>query len=150
MQKIIIAVVFMLFSEMSFSQKMDNQKLHKILQTVSDSIDGNDGYWQFKYETTWMLMITDQKNNRMRIILPIVDVKQLNEKYLTNALEANFHSALDVKYAISDGYIWSVFIHPLKELSANQVKDAFKQVYYAAATFGGSYSSTELVFPKKD
>ena len=60
---------------------------------------------------------------------------------------ANFHSALDVKYALSDEIIWSVYVHPLKELSEEQVADAVKQVYTAAKTFGSSYSSTNLVFP---
>ena len=60
---------------------------------------------------------------------------------------ANFHSVLDVKYALSDEIIWSVFTHPLKELSEHQVEDAIKQVYAAALTFGGSYSSTDMVFP---
>ena len=60
---------------------------------------------------------------------------------------ANFHSVLDVKYALSDEIIWSVYAHPLKELSELQVVDAIQQVYAAAITFGGSYSSTNMVFP---
>ncbi|MEM7382181.1 MAG: hypothetical protein AAF361_13425, partial [Bacteroidota bacterium] len=84
---------------------------------------------------------------RMRIISPIVEREQLEEDQLLNALVANFHSALDVKYALSDEIIWSVFAHPLKELSEHQVLDAIEQVYLAALTFGTSYSSTNLVFP---
>jgi len=39
--------------------------------------------------------------------------------------------------------------HPLKELNeAQQVIDAIQQVYAAALTFGSSYSSTDLVFPR--
>jgi len=52
-----------------------------------------------------------------------------------------------VKYALSDEVIWSVFIHPLKELSDHQVLDAIDQVYNASVTFGATYSSTNLVFP---
>jgi hypothetical protein len=90
----------------------------------------------------------------MRIITPIMETKNLEEEQLLNMLVANFHSALDVKYALSDEIIWSVFIHPLKELSEHQVLDAIDQVYAASATFGATYSSTDLVFPgntkKKD
>jgi len=53
----------------------------------------------------------------MRIISPITDTISLEKNMLENALISNFHSALDVKYTISDGIIWSTFIHPLKELS---------------------------------
>mgnify|MGYP000279780697 CR=1 FL=1 len=66
---------------------------------------------------------------------------------MLNALVANFHSVLDVKYALSDEIIWSVYAHPLQELSELQVVDAIQQVYAAALTFGSSYSSTNLVFP---
>jgi hypothetical protein len=83
----------------------------------------------------------------MRIIAPIVETKDVEEEQLLNMLVANFHSALDVKYALSDEVIWSVFIHPLKELSDHQVLDAIDQVFSAATTFGTSYSSTDLVFP---
>jgi hypothetical protein len=67
---------------------------------------------------------------------------------------ANFHSALDVRYALSDEIIWSVYTHPLESLSPDQLKDAISQVYMAAVTFGTTYSSSDLVFPgnsrKKD
>jgi len=62
---------------------------------------------------------------------------------------ANFHTALDIKYAISDDVLWSAFIHPLRELTVAQVKDALSQVYYANITFGTTYTSTDLVFPGK-
>ena len=83
----------------------------------------------------------------MRIVSPIVEREKIGEDELLNALVANYHSALDVKYALSDEIIWSVFTHPLRELTDHQVIDAIHQVYQAAKTFGGSYSSTNLAFP---
>jgi hypothetical protein len=85
----------------------------------------------------------------MRIISPITESSNLSEDEKTLLLLANFHTALDVKYAISDDVLWSVFIHPLNELTYAQVEDAVSQVYYANITFGSSYSSTDLVFPEK-
>lgn len=129
------------------AQKMDNKRLEKILTKVTDSIQGKEGYWQVSYEDITVLVITDQKHNRMRMITPIAYISELKETIYIEALEANFHTALDVKYAISDKIMWTVFIHPFKELSENQIKDAIKQVYYGTKTFGDSYSSTDLVFP---
>ncbi|MCI5054649.1 MAG: YbjN domain-containing protein [Flavobacteriales bacterium] len=129
------------------AQKMNNEKLQKILVSVCDSVQGRLGYWQMKYGKANLMMITDEKHNRMRIITPIAQEKDLEDKHYKESLKANFHTALDVKYAISEGYMWSIFVHPLKELSADQVKDAIRQVYFAAATFGYTYSSTDLVFP---
>jgi hypothetical protein len=83
----------------------------------------------------------------MRIISPITELTNLPQEELLNALTANFHTALDVKYAISDGALWSVYIHPLKELTEPQLESAILQVYNAAETFGTLYSSTNLSFP---
>jgi hypothetical protein len=146
MKKTTLLILALFVSVFISAQKMDNKKLEKIINQVSDSVVGKTGYWQFKYFDRYFLVITAEEQNRMRIVSPIVEEEKLNEKYLRECLVANYHSVLDVKYAISDGLMWSVFIHPLKELSEEQVKNAIKQVYSAAATFGYSYTSTDLVF----
>ena len=99
------------------------------------------------YNQRPLYCIYDENANRMRIISPIIETINLEEEQLLNALVANFHSALDVKYALSDEIMWSVFIHPLKELNDHQVLDAIDQVHAASTTFGSTYSSTNLVFP---
>jgi len=144
--KNILILLITLMSLSSSAQKMNNKKIEKILNLASDSISGSNGYWQFKYFDRYFLLITNETQNRMRIVSPIAEVATLDESYFKKSLEANYHTALDVKYAIADGLIWSVFIHPLKELSENQLNDAISQVYAAAATFGYAYSSTNLTF----
>lgn len=145
MKKLII--IFLMLPIFSFSQDMNNEKLETIYTSVSDSIQGKSGGWQFYINTVPIMSITDENHNRMRIISPIADSNTLSEDLLKAALVANFHSALDVKYAVSDGVLWSVFIHPLKELSDKQVKDAISQVYYANVNFGTTFASTTLSFP---
>jgi hypothetical protein len=137
---------FLIFNT-GFSQAMNPDKLLEILQQESDTLKANGNSYQFLIKDVMLICVYDENANRMRIVSPIVEREKLGEEELLNALVANFHSALDVKYALSDEVIWSVFIHPLKELSEEQVIDAIKQVYTAAITFGGSYSSTNLVFP---
>lgn len=132
------------------AQKMDNKKMNKILLEQTDSVQGNLGYWEVLYKDLKFAIVTDENHNRMRIICPIVRTGELQYSILLEALQANFHSALDVKYAISDDIIWTVFIHPLKELSEDQLIDALKQVYFGTKTFGTTYTSTDLVFPGKE
>lgn len=129
------------------AQNMNVTELDKIIRSVGDSIQQNQGSWQLKYKEIWVYVVTDANHNRMRIISPIARVEELEDKHYIKSLEANFHTALDIKYAISEGWMWSIFVHPLKELSAHQVKDAFSQVYSGVATFGFTYSSGELLFP---
>ena len=128
---------------------MNNDKLPEIYSSVSDSITGNTGSWQFFINNVQLISLTDASHNRMRIMSPIADSNSLNDDLIKAAMVANFHTALDVKYAVSDGILWSVFTHPLKELSENQVKDALSQVFYANINFGTSFASTSLIFPGK-
>jgi len=144
-----IITIFILLGFLSnvSAQNMNTGKLHEIISQVSDTIASNGNSIQFSYRDRPLICVYDGNANRMRIISPIVERKEIGEKELLNAMVANFHSALDVKYALSDEIIWAVFIHPLKELSDHQVLDAIEQVYNASINFGTTYSSTNLVFP---
>ncbi|OJJ21397.1 hypothetical protein BKI52_12630 [marine bacterium AO1-C] len=129
---------------------MDNKLLDKILRKEAKEVKGRLGQWELNYHGALILVITDEKNNRMRIISPVVKEEKLTPIHYTNMLKAQFHKVLDVKYAIFNKFLWSVFAHPLKELTPAQVKDALKQVFFANQTFGTSYQSTDLVFGSGD
>ncbi len=134
------------FSVPAFGQKMDNEQLEKILKISCEEVKGESGMWQLVFKEHFLLVLTDETNNRMRIFTPIIEEDQLKKQQLRNMLAANFHSALDAKYALYEGYVVSVFTHPLKELGKAQLKDALQQVVSLSQTFGTTYSSTELIF----
>jgi len=136
------ALLFTLFA----SAQMNNQKLESLLTQQVDSIIGTPGRWQVNFQSLPMMVVTDETNDRMRIIAPIVGVDELDKEVLLDCLAANFHSALDVKYAVSNDVLWCVFIHPLSPLTETELKSAIEQVYYGTATFGTTYSSTPLLF----
>jgi len=140
------SVFVILFSSYFAQAQMTNDRLEEILTQKVDSIEGYSGRWQMKLKDLPMIVLTDEKNDRMRIIAPIIEASRLDEDLLLDCLTANFHSALDVKYAISDGVLWSVYIHPLSPLNEMQIQSAVEQVFLAAATFGTSFSSTPLLF----
>ncbi|UOY05697.1 hypothetical protein L0P88_17310 [Muricauda sp. SCSIO 64092] len=144
----IMLVILLLCSLFEVSaQGMTSEKLLHIIQAEADTVSVQGNSIRFLFNDAMLVCIYDEGANRMRIISPIVEREKLGEEELLNALVANFHSVLDVKYALSDEVIWSVYAHPLKELNEAQVIDAIQQVYAAAITFGKSYSSTNLVFP---
>jgi hypothetical protein len=149
MNRFVVIFVIIFSTQSILSQNMDNATLENIFTTISDTIQGKSGRWQFMIKDVMFVCLTDTANNRMRIISPITETNQLDEDTKTLLLLANFHTALDVKYAISDDVLWSVFIHPLKELTKDQVGDAVSQVYFANITFGTSFTSTNLMFPGK-
>ncbi|PKV50719.1 hypothetical protein ATE84_2785 [Aquimarina sp. MAR_2010_214] len=145
MKRLAVLLLFLFVSTLQ-AQHMDNDKLELIIKQNADTLNGIPGNWKFIYKETPMLCVTDETNNRMRIISPITASDNLDKDVLLDAMTANFHSALDVKYAITNKILWSVYIHPLKELTEEQVNSAISQVYYAAKTFGSTFSSTELIF----
>lgn len=95
-------------------------------------------------------LIADEDANRMRLMSPIIEDSKLEESDLKLLMEANFDRALDAKYAISDGVLWSVYAHPLKELYKDQVIDALTQVRSLVYNYGTTYSSTTMVFGGDD
>lgn len=152
MKKIPFLFALLFFGMVIYAQNeqavgMNNYKMDEIIRRVADTVAGIPGRWQFVVKDRIMIAITDANANRMRIISPIAELSQIDEDLKTKALTANFHTVLDAKYAISDDYIWSIFVHPLRELTETQLEDAIKQVYYAGATFGTIYTSTDLYFP---
>ena len=82
------------------SAQMNNDRLELLLSQQVDSIIGIPGRWQATYEDLPIMIVTDESNDRMRIIAPIVEVDNLSKDVLLDCLVANFHSALDVKYAV--------------------------------------------------
>lgn len=139
---------FLFATTFTLAQDMDNEKLDEVIHSISDTIQGGNGNWQFLINGLPIFCVTDESNNRMRFVSPIQHMEEVTAEQMEACMEANFHTALDVRYAISDDILWVAFIHPLRELQPDQALDAIAQVYNAALTFGTTYSSTHLAFPK--
>ena len=87
---------------------------------------------------------------RMRILAYVAEAKELGAEHWATLLEANYHSALDARYALSDGYVVSDFIHPLGELTYRQFVLGLYQVINCADTCGTTFSGGTLVFGGPD
>ena len=129
---------------------MTNQSLDNIIRSTCNFTEGAIGHWKFEINEVGFMCMTDESFNRMRIISPIIKLDDIGQQELLECMEANFHTALDARYAISDGVLWAAFIHPLLELTEAQVMDAISQVHSCVKTFGNTYSSGHLIFPKSD
>ena len=123
------------------AEKMTNEGLLKVINEVAESVEQSGNTVQFAYQGLTLILIYDSNADRMRLVSPIIEAKDLQAGMLEKAMEANFHSALDARYATSDGIVWSVFIHPLSDLTPSFFKSAIRQVAIARATFGDQYTS---------
>lgn len=102
--------------------------------------------WTFAAGQFPMLIQTQESANRMRIVAFIADAASTDAALLRQMLEANYHSALDARYALTDGKVVSVFLHPFAELTKSQFVLGLYQTVSCAATFGSSYSGGTMFF----
>lgn len=128
------------------SGRMTVKRLGRILEQHCENLEGRPGLWQADFASRGIIIVTDAAANRMRIFTPVELEANLKEAQLRLMLRANFHTALDAKYGLYEGYVVSIFMHPLRELSEEQVVDALQQVVHLADTFGTTYSSKDLLF----
>ncbi len=156
MKHILIAVLMMFAVQLAGAeeptqqeparQAMNNQRLQTILDRIAGEVGGRPGFWEFTVHGYKVSVITDERANRMRIIVPIVKAEDIGSEQMKRMMQANFDSALDARYSIARGVLWSAFIHPLSELSERQFIDGLAQTVNLAGTFGDSYSSGALIF----
>ena len=95
-------------------------------------------------------IITDVGANRMRILVPVASAASLSDEDLMRMMQANFDSALDARYAVAQGRLWSVFIHPLAQLERAQFVSGLAQTVTLARNYGGTYASGGMVFGSGD
>ena len=128
------------------SEGMTQERMAEIINYVAGGIQGPINNIQFVFNEVPMALLSDPNNNRMRIIAPIVEVDKLTDAHLQAALVSNFHLALDARYAIAKGVLYAAYIHPLKELTEQQLESAVSQVSTLRLTFGTKYTSGALTF----
>ncbi|WP_395375306.1 type III secretion system chaperone [Marinicella sp. W31] len=129
------------------SGQMTPGKMLLILKDIVPDVQHEGNQMYFQLGQFQVLLIFDTTADRMRLIVPIMSQKDLQEEQLLQAMQANFHSVLDVRYAVSNDLVFSVFVHPLSSLDEELFRSAIQQVVVAAATFGEEYSSGPYVFP---
>ena len=125
---------------------MKANELESHLRQWADEVNCQGSLIELSYDGIAMVVVFDEHADRMRVMSPIVHVDELQDEQLLSAMEANFHQALDARYAIGDEVVWSAFIHPLRDLTADLLKSALTQVATARRTFGTEYTSGHLTF----
>ncbi len=125
---------------------MNNDRLNEIIRRLDNKTEGKKGLWQFKISNLTVTVITDEKADRMRIIIPVVKTNDLEHDILYRIMQANFDSTLDGRYAIAKDMLWSTYVHPLSSLDDEEFLLGLGQTVNLVSTFGSTYSSGLLTF----
>lgn len=139
-------ILLISFSSSAQAQNMTPDQMGSIIFEVGSDVETGPNFWQFQIEGIFVMCIYDATFDRMRIISPIIETDKMTIAQQFSMLEANFHSALDARYAISEGVVYSAFVHPLSTLNGNDFESAIMQVAILAATYGTEYTSGALTF----
>lgn len=125
---------------------MTTSAIGKLLDSYLTDLEGEDGFWRGMREDVQLFVLSDDSHDRMRIMAPIGELKDLETKVLQQLLEANYDRALDAKYAMRDKEVWSVSVHPLATLAPDDFASFLDQVVRLVKNTGSTYASSDLVF----
>ena len=129
------------------SVPMTLDRMNSLIEAIDGSVvRKSDGYWNLKIDGVPVLVIADAGHDRMSILVGIVKVDKLDPEVYLRLMQANFDSALDGRYAVVRGVLWSAFLHPLGSLNDSQFLKGVGQTVNLACTYGVSYSSGLMNF----
>lgn len=100
----------------------------------------------FRVGDASVMLVYDVVADRMRLLSPVEATDSVDADRLMRLMQANFDSALDARYAVAKGVLWSVFIHPLSSLTADEFGSGLGQTVNLVVNYGSSYSSGAFIF----
>lgn len=133
-------------TEQAAEAPMTVARLGEIVTALDPESKTNGFQFQLTIEDVPILIITDFRADRMRAMVPIRAVEDMTAKELLRVMQANFDTALDARYAVAQGRLWGVFIHPLSPLEKDQLISGLGQAVNLAKTYGGLYTGGAMSF----
>jgi len=126
--------------------EMTLERMTELILQLDENATVEGNIIEFTFAERTIVMLSAPDANRMRLVSGIMDANAVSDDQLLATLVSNYHLALDARYAIGNGILFSVYVHPLAELDASQLLSGIRQVASLAETFGTTYSSGELSF----
>ena len=134
-------------SQISREGDMTLDKMRTLIKRLDeDAVEARPGTFLFLVNDYEVSIFSSVPANRMRVMVRIRDADKLEKKDLLRILQANLDAALDARYAIGRGSLWSVFIHPLSNLHPKQFLEGVGATVNLAATYGSTFTSGQVVF----
>ena len=125
---------------------MTLERLAGIVQAIDGDVIAQGPTLQFSIDGIPVIIVADVEADRMRAMVPIASSEGLSQDDLLRMMQANFDTALDARYAVANGRLWGVFIHPLSPLKQDQLISGLVQTINVARTYGQTYSGGAHVF----
>ncbi len=117
-----------------------------IVTTIDEDTQLTANGATFNIDDTTVTLVFDINADRMRLFSQIAPSDGLSGPQLRRLMQANFDTALDARYAVAQGQLWSTFIHPLTSLTQDDFVSALAQTVTLVKTYGKTYSSGAMSF----
>ncbi|MEP1765414.1 MAG: hypothetical protein ABJJ53_01985 [Sulfitobacter sp.] len=121
-------------------------RLAGIVRALDPEVVAQGPTLRFSIADIPVMIVADGAADRMRAMVPIASADGLSAQDLLRVMQANFDTALDARYAIANGRLWGVYIHPLSPLQKDQLISALVQTVNVARSYGQTYSGGAQVF----
>ena len=125
---------------------MDMDRFARILLALDPELRTDGRVFELTVSDVPMTVVTDPDADRMRALIPIRSAEGMSRGELERVMQANFDTALDARYAVAQGRLWAVFIHPLSPLERDQLISGIGQLVNLALTYGTDYSGGLFTF----
>ena len=120
---------------------MTMSRLDTLIRRSVEAVERNGEVWRFDLAGQEVHVIANPRTDRMRIVIAVGEVDGLDASDLYRLLEAGFLSTHDARYALAQGIVWSVYVHPLRSLSDMDFLSGLGQSLNLARSYGTSFSS---------
>lgn len=131
-------------------EPMTLERLIEVIVAIDPEAEVAGTAAQFTVQDIPVVVVTDPRADRMRAMVPIRSADGVSDDEMRRMMQANFDTALDARYAIAKGRLWSVYIHPLSPLDKDEFLAGIGQVVNLATTYGSTYNSGLLTFGAGD
>jgi len=129
---------------------MTVDRMEAILTALDPDVERAGPAFRLTVGDVPLLVVTDDRADRMRAMVPIRSAEGLSDTDLMRMMQANFDTALDARYAVAEGRVWAVFIHPLSPLKRDQLISGLGQTVNLAVSYGSLFSSGAGQFGRGD
>jgi hypothetical protein len=122
---------------------MTPARLESWLREETVGLEEVEGQLRFTHEGVRMIVLQDVRADRVRLVASVTEESALTVASSRILLQANFGQTLDARYAIKDGVLYAVYLHPLSTLDPAELETALDQVANLVQNYGTSYSAAE-------
>lgn len=135
-----------LAQEAPLQDQMTAERLAQIILDIDPEAAVSANGIEITIQDIPVLVVMAPSADRMRAMVPIASVDDVTPEEMARMMQANFDTALDARYAVAQGRVWGVFIHPLGALEREQFLSGLVQTVNLALNYGTTYSGGAQVF----